>query len=150
MRIIKSNKLSDIVEVNRRSVVSRTDIRIIELSSLSDLIPSEEAEEMREAWRDHKIKIKQLTNQIRFEPWTDIEGFIEHSLEVRQVTPAILPIKAEVLVFEDVVAFYKVQPTVNILIVEDVDFANQQRALFDAIWNQSQPIELYEDGSTRA
>ena len=51
MRIIKSNKMSDIISINQRSIYAKSEICIIELSTLNELIPSDEAEAMREGWK---------------------------------------------------------------------------------------------------
>jgi len=149
MRIIKSNKMSDIISINQRSTYAKSEICIIELSTLGELIPSVEAEAMREEWKSRKIQVKQLSNMQNFEPWTDVGGFIETCMSIRQVNDDVLPIKAEVLVFDDVVAFYRVKPELSVLVIEDEDFANQQRALFAAIWEKAKPLILKSDGSTK-
>jgi len=148
VRIIKSNKLADIINVNQRSVDAKTDICIIELSSLGDLIPSSEAEAMRQGWLDRNVRVKQLTNITVFEPWTAVDDFIESVMCVRYVPGSVLPIHAEMLVFDDVVAFYRVNPEVSVLVIEDADFADQQRALFGAVWEGAEPVMLQPDGST--
>lgn len=149
MRIIKSNKMSDIISINQRSIYAKSEICIIELSTLNELIPSDEAEAMREKWKSRKIQVKQLSNMQNFESWTDVGGFIKTCMSIRQVDESVLPIKAEVLVFDDVVAFYRVKPEISILVIEDDDFANQQRALFTAIWEKAKPLSLNSDGSTK-
>lgn len=149
MRIIKSNKLSDIITVSQRSAEAKTEIRIIELSSLGDLIRSEEAEAIRVELRDQGIKVRQLTNEKQLGAWTSVDGFIEACMNVRYVSSKILPIKAEVLIFDDTVAIYRVKPEINVLIIEDIDFANEQRALFDAVWEHAEQLDLHTDGSTR-
>ena len=149
MRIIKSNKMSDIISINQRSIYAKSEICIIELSTLNELIPSDEAEAMREKWKSRKIQVKQLSNMQNFESWTDVGGFIKTCMSIRQVDVSVLPIKAEVLVFDDVVAFYRVKPEISILVIEDDDFANQQRALFTAIWEKAKPLSLNSDGSTK-
>ena len=147
MQISRSCSLSDIIAVNKRSVDAKTDIRIFELSTLNNLIPAHEAEAMRMDWRDRGAQVRQLTNCDTFEPWTDVPGFIESCMHVRYVSDSVLPISTEVLLFDDVVAFYRVLPNISCLIVEDAEFAKQQQKLFDLVWDKARPVNLKPDGS---
>lgn len=143
-----SNSIHDIIEINRQSVGARDGIRIIELSSLSDIIPHETAESIRQSLFDNKVKIRQLTNQRAFEPWTSVKGFIEECQDIRSISKDILPINTEVLIFNNTVAIYQIEPEVSVTIIEHEAFAAQQKALFDNFWNIATPATLNSDGST--
>jgi len=148
MKVLTSNDLADIARVTARSTKSKNDIRIIELSSLEKVIPLDKAERMRQKWLDNGIQVKQLTNLRGFEPWTEVKDFVDKSMSVRFVPRDVLPIDMEVLMFDDVVALYRVQPMVEVVIIENAAFADQQRALFDSFWQIADPVQLRHDGST--
>ena len=87
-----SDSVADIIEINRRSALTKKNIRIMELSSLSDIIPREVAEDIRKMLLKNNVQVKQLTNQRVFEPWTKVKGFVEKCMKVRYVPESVLPI----------------------------------------------------------
>ncbi len=137
-----------IIEVNRESAQARDGIRIIELSTLGDVIPRDEAEAIRKELLTYKVGVRQLTNQAAFGPWTEVADFIKRCMNVRFIVSSALPIKAEVLVFDDVVAIYRIDPDVSLTIIRDPAFAEVQKALFDLAWSRGEPLNLLADGST--
>lgn len=143
-----SHNVRDIEAVTLRSTAAKDGIRIIELSSLEDVIPMKQAEHMRQLWLDNKVQVKQLTNLRKFEPWTEVKEFVDACMNVRFVPRAVLPIDVEVLMFDNVVAFYRVKPSVEVVIIENAAFAAQQKALFDSFWQIADPVQLRQDGST--
>ncbi len=142
-----SNNLQDIIEINQRSA-SGHDYRIMELGSLSDLIPQTTAESIRRQLLKNKVKVKQLTNHRVFEPWTDVKGFVEICMNVRYIPSDVLPINAEVLIFDNTVAIYQTDPEVSVTVIENAAFAAQQKALFDNFWNIAERVTLGDDGGT--
>lgn len=143
-----SNKIEDIIEINKKSAETHDKYRIIELSSLSDLIPFETAEDIRRSLLKNRVKVMQLTNQRAFEPWTKIKGFVEKCMNIRYVPKDVLPINTEVLIFDNTVAIYQVEPGVSVTIIEHESFAQQQKALFDNFWLIATPTAVNTDGST--
>ncbi len=143
-----SDNIGDIIEINRRSALTKNPIRIMELSSLSNIIPEKTAEEIRKILLANKVKIMQLTNQRVFEPWTKVKGFVETCMNIRYVPEDILPIQAETLIFDDTVAIYQVEPKVSVTIINHAAFAAQQKALFDNFWKIALPTSVGSDGST--
>lgn len=146
--IFTSDKISDIVDISRRSARSKNGIRIIELSDLGDIIPKKAAEDMRQKFVKHQTQVKQLTNHKRFVAWTEVDAFVGQCLSIKYIDPEFLPIKLEVLLFDDVVAYYGVEPTVTLTVIENKLFAEQQRYLFDNFWKIADPVQLTADGST--
>jgi hypothetical protein len=148
MNVHSSNSIAEIIGISRRSAETKDGIRIIELSSLGDLIPKDEAESIRRQLLARKVPVKQLTNHAQFGPWTEVKDFIETCMRVRFIPAAELPIEAELLLFDDVVAVYRAQPEVSVLIIEDKAFAAQQKSLFDMAWAKAKALELAADGSS--
>lgn len=150
MKIIASTNQADIVAVTEASAHAKEGIRIIELATMDILMEASKAEAIRSRMLANAVSIKQLTNMPQFTAWTKVQGFVERCMEVRYINPTVVPIHKEVLIFDDTVAIYCTQPTTEVLIMQDADFAAQQRALFDAIWKSATPQVLAEDGSTKA
>ncbi len=146
--IHKSNSIKDIIEITKRSTQTNDVVRISELSSLGDIIPIKTAESFRREWLRNEVSIRQLTNKRSFEQWTEVNGFVDACMDVKYVPGDILPIHTEVLVFDDVVAFYRVEPEVSVVIIEDTAVAQQQKAYFDSFWCIANTLSLRADGST--
>lgn len=140
--------IQDIVEVNRRQREAKDGIRIIELSSLSDIIPYKTAESIRRSLYSRKIEVRQLTNHRSFETWTGVAGFVETCMDVRYIPEDTMPIGVELLIFNNLVAMYHIEPTVMVTVIENQAFADQQKALFDSFWGLANKLELNDDGST--
>ncbi len=148
MSIKTSADVEDIITLSRRSAEAKGDVCLLELGSLDDIIPLDEAEVIRQAFLANGTKVRQLTNQTRFDAWTEVDGFVERCMQVRHLAARELPIRLEMLLFDDVVALYRVEPEVSVTIIQDADFAAQQRALFDAAWANAEPLQFSGDGST--
>ena len=145
-----SHTIEDIAKINRESARAKTGIRIIELSSLGEVIPLAEAEGIRQQLLANKVPVKQLTNVSSFAGWTAVDGFVDQCMQVRHISEQELPIQTEVLIFDDTVAFYRVEPEVTLTVVTEAAVAAQQKALFDLAWQQAAPMALASDGSTIA
>ena len=143
-----SNSIEDIIAINRQSARAKDGIRIMELSSLSDIIPRAHAEAHRRNLLKRKVKVKQLTNRRVFEPWTKVKDFVKTCMTIRYVPKEILPINTEVLIFDTTVAIYQVEPEISVTVVEHAGFAQQQKALFDRFWDVATPATVNQDGST--
>jgi hypothetical protein len=145
---ILSDDIQDIIEINRKSVSTKDVIRIMELSTLSDIVPKSTAEHIRTQLVKNNVQVKQLTNQKVFFPWTTVKGFVEECMTIHYIPKEILPIEAEVLIFDNTVAIYQVEPKVSVTIIKHPAFANQQKALFDNFWHIANPLSLSQNGST--
>lgn len=144
-----SDKIEDIIKINKKSVYSKErKIRIIELSTLSNLIPPKTAENIRRGLVEHGVKVLQLTNQRVFEPWTKVRGFVKKCMNIRYLPIEILPIQTEVLIFDNTVAVYQVNPAVSVTVINQPAFASQQKALFDGFWKNAKPMAVSDEGST--
>jgi hypothetical protein len=146
--ITTSTDIKDIININQRQVEARDGIRIMELSSLGDIIPFKTAETIRRKLLKQGVKTKQLTNHRSFESWTNVQGFVEMCMDVRYVASETLPIEVEIVMFNDVVAMYQVEPEVSVTVIEYAAFAAQQKALFDNFWKIANKLDLDDDGST--
>lgn len=143
-----SSDIRDIIDINRRQIQARDGIRIIELSSLGDIIPYRTAESIRRRLMSNSVQVRQLTNHRSFESWTGVPGYIEACMDIRHISEELLPIEVELLIFDDIVAMYQLEPQVSVTIIEHAAFAAQQKALFDNFWRIADKLDLKEYGST--
>lgn len=143
-----SSNIEDIININRKLAFTKEKVRIMELTSLSDLIPFSTAEAIRRSLLKHKVKVMQLTNQRVSEPWTKVKGYVETCMDIRYIPEDVLPIHTEVLIFDETVAIYQIKPEVAVTIIEHQAFAAQQKALFDNFWLIATPTSVNSDGNT--
>jgi hypothetical protein len=137
-----------IAAVTRRSAETKDIIRIIELSTMGALMPQGQAESIRARMLANKVQVRQLTNTREFGPWTGVSGFIDSCMSVRYVDAATLPIGVELVVFDNVVALYRMRPRPWVVVIEDAAVAAQHKALFDTVWNRAEELALQADGSS--
>lgn len=106
---------------------------IFEKGSLSDLFSKEEAEKLRKEFLKNKIQVKQITNHYDLKEFSKNNDFIDTVMLFRYVPKNIFHIKYEILIFDEIVAIYDEK---EILIIENSIYAENQRELFLAVWDQ--------------
>ncbi|MGH7883361.1 MAG: hypothetical protein ACREN8_10735, partial [Candidatus Dormibacteraceae bacterium] len=126
-------------EITEHSLEAAAELWIIETAFASlDLIMShDEAEAFRKALLDKQIHCRQISNEL-FRDYTNVPGFHEQVMDIRYIPPQKLKIEREILIYNNVVAFYKTSGN-NLFGIEiiDSDFAKQQRQLFEMVWAQA-------------
>lgn len=142
----KENVIKFIADVSLRSVNAK-EILIMEIGKLGDLIPYEQAEKIRQEFILHKTPIKQITNQQTLETWTDTTELTEN-MEVKFIPADNFAIKTEILIFDDIIAMYRVKPDYFYEEICDNDFARTMRQFFFALWQVGDSLQLSSDGST--
>lgn len=126
------------IESITRESTSATNIDIIELGSLSDLLPVESAEQLRQAFVASEVSIRQLTNHTDLGNWTEQRDLLRH-IDIRVIPPETLLIETEVLVFDDTVAWYRLGEYPDYGVTRDQGYADTVRSLFAALWEQAIP-----------
>lgn len=135
-----------IADVNMRSAIAK-DICIFEISTLGDLITFEKAEAVRKLLEKNKTHIRQLTNINKMAAWTENESLAKRQ-RVKYVSPTIFPIQNEILVFDDIVATYRLELSPFYFEVKDALYANTMRSVFNTIWLAGDSLLLATDGSS--
>jgi hypothetical protein len=131
----------DIIDVNRRSAQSKTGISIIELSMLDGLMDKETAESIRSEIISKNIPVRQLTNLSEiYADWTRFSKELQELMQIRCIPTEIFSIQNEILIFDDVVAMYRVEPEIYYVEIEDANYASMMRDFFDNLWNVSQAM----------
>jgi hypothetical protein len=136
-----SSDRSDIIDVNRRSTQCKTGISIIELSMLDGLMDKETAESIRSEIIAKNIPVRQLTNLSEiYADWTQFTKELQELMQIRCIPTEIFSIQNEILIFDDIVAMYRVEPEIYYVEIEDVNYASMMRDFFDNLWNISQAM----------
>lgn len=146
-----SSDRADIIDVNRRSVNCKTGISIVELSMLDGLMDKETAESIRSEIISKNIPVRQLTNLSEiYGNWTRFSKELQDLMQIRYISTEIFDIQNEILIFDNVVAMYRVEPEVYYVEIEDVNYANMMRDFFDNLWRVSQAMIWGVGGSASA
>jgi len=130
----------DLYEITLLSANAKSkEIYIFEKGSLSDLFPKEKAEELRKKFLKNKIHVKQITNNYNLKEFSKNNAFIDTVMMFRYVPKHIFNIKYEILIFDNIVAIYDEK---EFLIIENKIYAENQKHLFLAIWDQGNSPNL--------
>ncbi len=136
-----SSNREDIININRRSAESKNGISIIELSMLDGLMDKETAESIRQEITSKKVPVRQLTNLSEiYAEWTKYTKEFREIMQIRCIPKEMFDIQNEILIFDDIVATYRVEPSISYIEIEDPSYANMMRTFFDNLWNVSQAM----------
>lgn len=145
-----STELSDIIDVTRRSAYCSSGINIFELGTLHDLVGFEKVEELRALLSERNVSVHQLTNHPSIEAWTEHTELATKLVKVRYIDPQVFSIRNEIVIFDDVVATYRVEPSIYYVETQDEQYANMMRELFASVWKVSTVLITGIDGSAHA
>ena len=85
------------MKITRNSLQTKGELLIFETSysSLNDMFTKKEAEDIRKEFYSRGIKIRELTNQMYHEPYTDVKEFHEYVMDIRYIGLSKLDIKVD-------------------------------------------------------
>lgn len=131
--------VEDLYDISMRSAQAKDKaLCIYEKSDLSKVIGEQKAEEIRQEFLKNKILVKQITNIPTLPPFSKNDKFINTCMTFRYVPEELFSIKNEIIIFDDCVAIYNIEPEIRLLVIEDKDYATNQRQLFTNLWDQGQ------------
>ncbi len=146
-----SSDRRDIIDINRRSADCKTGISIIELSMLDGLMDEGTAEEIRQDIITKNTPVRQLTNLSEiYADWTKFSAELQELMQIRYITKEVFDIQNEILIFDDIVAMYRVEPDISYIEIEDASYADMMRSLFDNLWSVSQTMFWWVGWSAHA
>lgn len=125
--------------------ITRTNqlLRVYEMEHLSQFLPNDFSELVRQELVEKKILTKDLTNKEGFTGFTKVSALIEHWSEFRYINPTQLSINFEVLIYNDVYATYTYKGEKYFGIeIYNQQLADMQKQLFDFIWNTAQIMQF--------
>lgn len=135
-----------IIDVSMRSAKA-TEINIFEFGSLNDLIPKGTAEQIRKEFVKYNTPIKQVTNSRQFASWTSNTEMTQN-VTIRYVPADTFSITNEILIFDDTVAVYRLEPDPFYSEIHDELYANIMRNVFMNTWRLGDSLLMAADGST--
>lgn len=146
-----SSDRNDIIDVNRRSALCKSGISIIELSMLDGLMDKKVAEEIRQEIIGNNVWVRQLTNFSEiYADWTKYSKELQEIMKIRYIPKEIFHIETEILIFDDIVAMYRVEPEISYTEISDHKYAQMMLAFFDNLWQASQAMIWWVWGSALA
>lgn len=131
--------LDDLYNISLDSAKAKEkEIFIYEKSDLSKLIGNEKAEELRKEFLKNKISVKQITNIPELPKFSKNYEFINTCMSFRYIPEETFLIENETLIFDSKVAIYTLEPDIKLSVIEDENFAKNQKQLFMNLWDQGQ------------
>ena len=122
-------------------------LRVFEMEHLSDFLPADFAEMVREKLVENKVSTYDLTNKKSFPGFTKVTGMIKKYSQFRYIDPNQLQIKFEVLIYNNVYATYNYKEGKDIFCVEiyNDQLAKMQKQVFDFIWLKAQKMKFKDE-----
>lgn len=146
-KMSRTEASSLIADVTMRSARAK-EINIFEIGNLNNLLSKELAEKIRQEFVKFNTPIKQITNLRKFVNWT-VNTDLTQNLDVKYLPKETFEISNEILVFDDTVAVYRLDPEPFYLEVTDRMYADTMRSFFTNIWRLGDSLLLAADGSTQ-
>lgn len=115
------------------------EVFIYEISDMTDLIGKDTSEEIRKKFIKNEIRVKEITNNSTVSEFSKNDIYTNQVMTFRYVPEEIYKISDEVVIFDDIVAFYNMK---EICIIQDQNFAEREKQLFASIWDQGQSPKL--------
>ncbi len=117
-------------------------IYIYEKSNLSKMIGIKKAEELRKRFLKNNIKVQQITNIATLPKFSKNDEFLNNCMIFRYIPKETFTIYNDILIFDNTVAFYDVEENIQLTIIENKNFATNQKQLFLNLWEQGQLPKL--------
>lgn len=147
-RIINYQGVEGLRQVTFNSLRAKDGIYIYEISSMNEFIKKDFAEEIRRQFVENQIHIKQLTNLVFLDKWTNVEELVEKYWEARYIDPKKFEIKTEILIYNEVVALYDFKEEIFCAEIYNQNLARMQKQLFEFIWNLAEKPIIGKGGRT--
>jgi hypothetical protein len=141
----KDEVIKKIIDVTLRSSQVE-ELSIYEITKLDDLIGFAEAEKFRKLFTQTKTRIRQITSQKVFNPWTEDAELLKY-FEARYIPKTVMDIKVEKMIFGNVVVTYRLGEAPMYLEIEDSEIAKQELEMFDHIWSTGDALVLGVNGA---
>lgn len=131
-------------QVNWHLIQAKDELLSYEVATADAYLPKKEAEDLRRALVEAKIKCRNIYNQKYIQPFTEVEELVTKWWEVRQVDPSIMEIRADVFIYNDVYAMCHYLGGKEVFCVEIINpyLARMQKQLFELVWRQARKMAI--------
>lgn len=129
---------TDLYNISMSSAKTKDkELLIYEKGKLSDVVGKKRAEKIRQVFLKNKIQVKQITNNPNLPKFSENDEFINKCMSFRFIPKNVLNIENETLIFDDIVAVYRLgKINHELAIIKDKALANNQKQLFINLWEQ--------------
>lgn len=135
-----------VLDANLRSAKAQQ-LHIIEISDLNRFLNKEDAETIRAEYVATGTIINQISNLRKWSSWTANQGIVDN-LKVRFIPEHTFKINTEILVFNDTVVAYRLEPEPFYHEITDKGYADTVRGMFGSLWQVGDNLLMTADGST--
>ncbi|MBD3362990.1 hypothetical protein GF362_04690 [Candidatus Dojkabacteria bacterium] len=134
-------------QITWNSLEAKDEICIFEISEGMHPFTGEEfAEKMRLEIVKRGIVTRQLTNIQHFDPYTNIQAYIDKHHKLRYIDPDDLKMDFELLIYNNVVAIYTYIDEAFGVELHNENLARMQKQLFNFVWKKAQKMKLRKGG----
>ena len=132
------------LQITLNSLQARREILLYAIGPLETFMSHDTAEKIRRRFVENEIITKQITNKKEVKRWTDVIEQVRHYWEPRYVSPDLLSVDYEFIIYNDVVAMYTVDENGQLwgLEVESKPLAYMQRQLFNYVWANAAKMKI--------
>lgn len=133
-------------QVSYNSTRAKGNLRVFEVSHLSDFLDQDYAEYLRKQYVANQVLCQDLTNLSRISKFTENKTLIDKYSQYRYIPESQLKIEFETLIYNDVYCTYTYSGN-EIFCIEiyNDQLASMQKQLYDFVWTQAMPMEWRGD-----
>lgn len=148
-KVINYSGLDGLKKVTLNSLKAKGELFIFEIDTMSAFLNYGFSEEVRKGFVKNKIHVKEIMNHSKQPPWTEVEEFVKDFWECRYIDPKILNTNVEILIYNDVIAFYDYRDE-KIFCVEihNKKLADMQKQVFNFVWHYGTKLKIGKGGAT--
>jgi len=134
-------------QITFNSLKAKSDLYIYEInSSMEAFTRRETTERFREIWAERGTVIHQLTNRTEFQDFTEVSKIVTDLWDVRYISPEVLTINFETLIYNDIVALYSYgDHEVFGVEIKNPNLAEMQIQIFRAMQHLATPLKKHGD-----
>lgn len=141
-KVFYHHGIDGLKHVTWNSLRAKGDLLIYEVSAtMNAFLSSDFSEKVRQELAGRKIHVRQLTNLTQIEAYTKVTELVRN-WRVRHVSPKELTIKSEVLIYNDVTAFYHyIDKDIFCVEIVSSDLTRMQKQIFEFIWRYAREMK---------
>ncbi len=123
-------------------------LRIYEIADMNIFMDYGFAEKVRQEFVNRGVRIHEMTNAAKMGPWTNVQRLYREFWTCRYLSPEIMHISSEILIYNDVYAMYGYKDNdVWGIEIYNEDLAEMQKQIFDSYWRIGREMKIGVGGS---
>lgn len=131
-------------QVNWNVLEAHGELLSYEVETADLYLPHEEAEKLRQELVDRNIYVRTISNMTKLQPFSEVKELMSVYTRIRHISPAVLTVKADVFIYNDVYALCHYLKDGDVFCVEmhNQELATMQKQLFECLWQQGKPLTV--------